>query len=96
MPVIAITAGSAVALGAVGLLFARFFGRKHAARIQSQLEAGGLLLWIHAPEPGRDKVTLDILEKHGARDVHVHVLTKHWGTDDVPLHDFNPDPLIGR
>ncbi|SHG24569.1 hypothetical protein SAMN02745157_3793 [Kaistia soli DSM 19436] len=96
VPAIAITAGSAAALGAVGLLFVRFFGRKHAAHIQDQIDAGGLLLWIHAPEPSGDTAILDILAKRGARHVHVHVLTKHWGTDDVPLHGFNPDPLLGR
>ncbi|MBN9430870.1 MAG: hypothetical protein J0I45_00370 [Bosea sp.] len=86
----------AAALGAVGLLLARMFGLEHAAYIQDQISSGGLLLWVRAPEPAKDKDRLAILAARGARDAHVHLITRHWGTDDVPLHDFNVDPLIER
>lgn len=94
VPAIAITAGSAAGLAVAGLLFARFFGRRHAERIREQIDAGGLLLWIRA-DAARDAAAFEILRGLGAKDVHVHLLAKHWGVENVPLHDANPDPLLG-
>ncbi|MBN9020424.1 MAG: hypothetical protein J0H11_23655 [Rhizobiales bacterium] len=94
IPTIAITAGSAAGSGAVGLLLARLFGRKHGRSVEDQIAAGGLLLWVHAADSADDEKILGILKSNGAKDVHVHVLTKNWGVDEVPLHDFNPDPLL--
>lgn len=95
IPTLAITAGGTAAGGALGLIFARAFGRKHAANVQRQVLNGGLLLWVHAPDPAKDATIVSILKAKGAKDVHLHVCTRSWGVADVPLHDFNPDPLLG-
>jgi len=94
IPTIAATIGSTAAGGTLGLLLARAFGRRHADFIGRQILGGGLLLWVHAPDPAKDKEIVGILTKNGGRDVHFHVVTRSWGVAEVPLHDFNPDPLL--
>jgi hypothetical protein len=94
IPTIAATVGSSAAGGALGLLFARAFGRKHADFIGQQILGGGLLLWVHAPDPAKDAEIIGILKRNGGRDVHLHAVTRTWGVADRPLHDFNPDPLL--
>jgi hypothetical protein len=94
IPTIAVVAGSGLTGGALGLVFARAFGRRHAERIQQQIADGGLILWVHAADPTNDAKIIEILKRHSARDVHVHVVKRSWGVADVPLHDFNPDPLL--
>jgi hypothetical protein len=91
---VAIVAGSGLAAGAVGLLLARVFGRHHAERVQEQIAKGGLLLWVHLPERGRDAKVMDILRRNGAQDVHLHVVKRSWGVSDVPGHDVEPDPFL--
>lgn len=95
LPTLAVTLGGTAAGGALGLIFARAFGRKHAASIQHQILNGGLLLWVHAPDTAKDATIVSILKANGAQDVHIHVCTRSWGPANVPLHDLNPDPLLG-
>ena len=94
IPTIAVVCGSGLTGGALGLVFARAFGRRHAERIQQQIQDGGLILWVHAADPAKDGKIVDILKRHSARDVHFHVVKRSWGVADVPLHNFNPDPLL--
>lgn len=94
IPALAATAGSTAAGGAFGLLLARVFGRKHADFIGEQIRNGGLLLWVHAPDPAKDAEILGILTQSGGRHVHLHVMTRTWGTAAVPMHDANPDPFL--
>lgn len=94
IPTVAIVAGSGLAAGAVGLLLARVFGRHHAERVQEQIAKGGLLLWVHLPEKGRDAKVMEILRRNGAQDVHLHVVKRSWGVSDVPGYDVEPDPLL--
>ena len=94
IPTIAVVAGSGLAAGGVGLILARVFGRHHAERVQAQVAAGGLLLWVHMPDENRDAEVMEILRRNGAHDVHIHVAKRSWGVSDVPLHDAQPDPLL--
>lgn len=94
IPVLAATVGSSAAGGALGLVLARAFGRRHAHIIHEQIMNGGLLLWVHAPDAADDARIVGILKKNGGRDIHFHVVARSWGAADVPLHDFNPDPLL--
>jgi len=96
IPTIAVAAGGAAVGGALGLLLARAFGRRHADRVEKQLAAGGLLLWVHAPDPEKDQAIISALTRNGGRDVHIHVVERTWGPADAPLHDFNPDPLLEK
>lgn len=94
IPAIAVTVAGTAAAGTVGLLFARAFGRKHAAYVAEQIENGGLLLWVHAPDDQNDAKIAAVLTKAGGRDVHFHVVNRSWGIADVPFHDAEPDPLL--
>lgn len=94
IPTIAIVAGSGAVAGTVGFLLARTFGKFHAERVQLDIANGGLLLWVHAPESANDAKIVEILMRNGARDVHFHSVKRSWGIADVPLHDFQPDPLL--
>jgi hypothetical protein len=94
IPTLALTVGGTLASGGAGMLLARFFGHRHADFIRRQIEAGGLVLWVHSPDKGADARIVETVAKHGARDIHQHAIKRSWGVDDVPLHDFNPDPLV--
>lgn len=94
LPVIAVTAGSAAVAGGGGLLLARAFGRKHADWLHKQIRDGGLLLWVHAPDPEKDEVLLAALRDSGGRNVHIHVATRSWGVNEIPFHDAQPDPFL--
>lgn len=89
IPAIAVTAGSTAAGGALGMVLARAFGHKHAAFVERQIGDGGLLLWVHAPDAGKDAAIAEILTSKGGRDVHFHVVNRAW-----TMHGPHPDPLL--
>ncbi len=78
--------GAAIAAGAllggagagVGALLARAIGQAYAARIETQLEEGGLLLWVRTRDAAHERKAVDILEAHGGKDVHVHGLPEQY------------------
>jgi len=76
--------------GALGALLARVVGKAHAARLETQLGRGGLLLWVRTPDPEHEQRAIDILKQHGAEDVHVHTLPGEAGkrTEGVS-HDLS-------
>lgn len=94
IPILAATIGSTVIAGGAGFAFARAFGRRHANAVQDEIANGGLLLWVHAPDPKRDETLLSILRDAGGKGVHLHVATREWGVNDVPFHDAQPDPFL--
>lgn len=67
---------AAAAGGGVGAVagagLARFVGRNHAETIAHQLERGGILLWVNVPDGDAEKRAARVLERHGARNIHVH------------------------
>ena len=62
--------------GLIGILLARFLDRHHAQALQEHLDKGGLLLWVHTPDPEHERKALEILRRAGAEDAHVHSLPK--------------------
>jgi hypothetical protein len=40
--------------------------------MQEQLDRGGVLLWVHLRDATAEERALDVLRRHGARDVHMH------------------------
>jgi len=87
-------AAGGMAGGAIGAMAANALGDHHAKVVEDQLKHGGLLLWVRLREGVSEKEIQGILEKAGGKDVHVHELERIWGEKDIPLHDFNPDPLL--
>ena len=90
-------AGAALAGGGGGLLGAvagRFIGRDHAKGLQAQLDKGGLLLWVRIADASHEKKALEVLNKHGGEDVHVHQLPASEQPDDNPLGGIQIDPAL--
>lgn len=88
-------AGGAAGAG-LGTLLATAIARRHVARVQAQLMQGGLVLWVGVADPATEKRALAILQKTGARDVHVHELHREWSMRDLPVGHFQFDPLLER
>lgn len=57
---------------AVGGVIAKWIGVAHAERLQKQIEAGGLVLWVLVVNKAKEKLACAILKKHAAKDVHIH------------------------
>lgn len=84
--VAAAVAGGAGAVIGAGL--GRFMDKRHARRLQAQLERGGLVLWISTKDAEHEAGACQILRRHGGEDVHVH---------DVPVERYpRIDGVSGR
>lgn len=61
------------AAGALGLMISKLVGDRQANWAKSQLTHGGLLLWARAWNDERERAAIDIMRRHGGRDVHAHM-----------------------
>ena len=89
-----IAAAGAAAGAGIGSLAALAISKQQADNLTDHLSSGGLLLWVEVRDEEHEKEVISILEKAGGQDVQALSITRSWGTDDIPLHDFNPDPLL--
>ncbi|WP_340267169.1 hypothetical protein [Sphingobium mellinum] len=74
---LAVIAGAALAGSAGGLIgsvLAKRLGEHHAEYLQEQIVRGGLLLWVRTRDPASEKRAIEILKKHSADKVHLHML----------------------
>ena len=85
--------GGVVGAGFGGLLLYAV-ARHHAANIQSQIEAGGLILWVSAPDDAAEQRALEVLRRCGGGSVHTHTVDREWGVADLPMHGVQPDPFL--
>src|SRR5205085_2689157 len=58
--------------GIVGALLANWLGDNHAQYLQTQVDHGGLLLWVRTRDAKAEDRAVNILKRHSSRDVHVH------------------------
>jgi hypothetical protein len=63
----ALSAGTLLSTTLAGLMDARY-----ADHLDEQLGRGHVLLWARTPDEARERQAVEILTKHGAKDVHVH------------------------
>ena len=76
--------------GLIGAALAQFLEHRHANRVQTQLDHGGLLLWVRTPAPEDERRAVDILHAHSADDVHVHDLpAPHYEHTGGVSHDMS-------
>jgi hypothetical protein len=61
--------------GIVGALLAKWLGDNHAQYLQTQVDHGGLLLWVRTRDAKAEDRAVDVLKRHSSRDVHVHTLS---------------------
>lgn len=95
---LAATIAAAVAAGGggglVGAWAARLLGRERAKELQHQLDHGGLLLWVRVRDEAHERRALEILQKNGAEDVHVHELPASEVPAENPLSGVELDPFL--
>ena len=80
--------------GLIGTLGARWLGRDRAKDVQTQLEKGGLLLWVRVRDKVRERRALQILTRLSADDVHVHELPASHVPEGTPWQGWSPDPFL--
>jgi hypothetical protein len=61
--------------GIVGALLAKWLGDNHARYVRTQVDHGGLLLWVRTRDANAEDRAVGILKRHSSRDVHVHALS---------------------
>ncbi|MGH7072932.1 MAG: hypothetical protein ACREFD_01850 [Stellaceae bacterium] len=95
---LAFAIGAAILGGAVGgglgAVLAGTIAEHHTDNVAAQLQKGGLVVWVSAPNPEREQRALEVLTKAGARDVHAHQIEREW--HEMPYENVQPDPLLGR
>ena len=67
-----IGAAAAGGVGGLGALLGKLYGQGQETFMQEQIDRGGVLLWVHLRDAAAEERALDILRRHGARDVHMH------------------------
>jgi hypothetical protein len=80
--------------GLIGTLGARWLGRDRAKDVQTQLEKGGLLLWVRVRDKEVERKAVDILSRLSADDVHVHELPAPADPEGAPWQGLSPDPFL--
>jgi hypothetical protein len=92
----AILAALAAGVGGAGIgtALSRMFGRERAQSIETQINKGGLLLWVRTRTPEHEAAAAEILKRHHADDVHVHSVVARRDPETDPLADFEPDPFL--
>ncbi|HVT30542.1 MAG TPA: hypothetical protein VHE81_21210 [Lacipirellulaceae bacterium] len=82
IPVALVTATLAGGAGSVaGAVLGKWLGEHHAYYLQTQIDHGGLLLWVRTRDVEAEERALHILRKHSARDAHVHTLVSEAAHD---------------
>lgn len=71
--IVAVTLASGAG-GVVGALLAKWLGDHHGRYLESQIEHGGLLLWVRTRDAKAEERALNILRKYSSQDVHIHTL----------------------
>lgn len=79
----------------LGAIFAAAIARHHAANVREQLDKGGLVLWVNVPDAEAEKRAVTVLNKMGAKDVHVHEIKHDWGSVRSTLPQADPFLLEG-
>ena len=60
--------------GLIGSILAKWVGEHQAHYLQTQMDHGGLLLWVRTWQAEDERRAVEILKKHSASDAHVHAL----------------------
>lgn len=66
---------------AVGAGLGRAIGHRFTDHFQTQIDQGGIIVWVRAGDPAREKQSSDILSRYGAHDIHIHTLPLDEGHD---------------
>jgi outer membrane lipoprotein SlyB len=75
--VLAAIAGAGAAGGLVGALVAHGFDSEHARVIETQLEHGGMVLWVSPRDEAQRRAAVAELQRSGSAHILVHPETRH-------------------
>jgi len=67
-----VTAAAVGAVGGVGALLGKAYGKSQETFLREQLERGGILVWVRTPDAAAEERAQAILRRYAAHDVHVH------------------------
>jgi hypothetical protein len=67
-----VTAATVGAVGGVGALLGKAYGKSQETFLRDQLERGGILVWVRTPDAAAEERAQSILRQYSAHDVHVH------------------------
>lgn len=82
--------------GGIGAIGAFAIARRHRGTVEHQLQNGGILLWVRTRDDEREKTAVEILQRSGGADIHIHEVAIRWTDDDVPLAHVQPDPFLEK
>lgn len=91
---VGITVAGGVVGAGLGALLYHAVSRRHAHSIQSQLAAGGLVLWVGTPNKGAEASAMAVLKRCGGASVHIHQVNRTWSLANSPLYGVQPDPFL--
>ena len=68
---------AAVAIGGspaavIGTILARRADKKQKDYHETQVQHGGILVWVRVDDPERERLAATIMKEHSGRDAHVH------------------------
>jgi hypothetical protein len=78
--------------GILGALLATWLGDHHGRYLQTQIDHGGLLLWVRTRDSQAEERALNILRRHSSQDVHVHTLSSKRQTPSDRRAKAGPQP----
>lgn len=79
--------------GIVGALLATWLGDHHGRYLQTQIDHGGLLLWVRTRDRQAEERALNILRRHSSQDVHVHTLSSKLQAPSDRRTKADPQPV---
>ena len=79
--------------GIIGALLATWLGDHHGRYLQTQIDHGGLLLWVQTRDPQAEERALHILRRHSSQDVHVHTLSSKLQAPSDRRTKADPQPV---
>ncbi len=89
-----IAAAAGFLAGLVGVGLTRGLLRTFEDRIEDNLAAGGVVVWVRVHDQEQELRALEILQKGGADAVRVHEIEIDKRLEDLPLANVEPDPLL--
>ena len=63
----------------------QFLGKERASLIETMVRSGGLVIWVRARSPEKEKRAEAIMRDYGLEAVRVHDVTLEKRLEDLPL-----------
>ncbi|HET8727937.1 MAG TPA: hypothetical protein VFO41_10530 [Alphaproteobacteria bacterium] len=71
-PAIAAAVAGGAGGGALGAVLGKVLDTRYHEGLEHQIDRGGLLLWVNVRRPENEEKAMELLRRHGGRNVEVH------------------------